>query len=229
MGPPVKFKVQNDQFYGVTAATVASLGTGYAVGDTITLAGYAQGTAPIGAPVQLMVTSIGGLGQVTGVSVISQLPSESTPIGGSYFAIQSNPIAVGSTTGSGTGATFNITQNTTTTPQSIILCNQEFATLTYCQDILDPNQMSDDFQESYANILGANLAISLTGDKKLANEAIQRANSNIMLARTSDGNENFFINDMTPDWIRIRGVDFPQNYSGPELGYDWGSLWPSFG
>ena len=36
-GPPVKFKVQNDQFYPVNSAAVVSGGTGYVVGDIITL------------------------------------------------------------------------------------------------------------------------------------------------------------------------------------------------
>ena len=44
-----------------------------------------------------------------------------------------------------------------------------------------------------------------------------------------DGNEGLTINDVTPDWIRIRGIYFTENYSGPYgWGYDWGSLWPAF-
>ena len=227
-GPPIKFRTQTDTFYPVTAAAVASGGTGAAVGDIITLAGYPQGNPPIGAPAQLQVTGIGGGGAITSVSVVSVLPFESTPVGGSYFAVQPNPVAQGSTTGSGTGATFNLTQGPAA-PQRVILCNQEFSTLVYVQDVLDPNLMDDAFQEAFVLILGAGLTIPLTGDKKLAQMAIQEANSLIMLARTMDANEEFIINDVTPDFIRIRGVDFPQNYGGPEAGYDWGSLWPSFG
>ena len=36
-GPPIRFKVQIDSFYPVTAAAVVSGGTGYAIGDIITL------------------------------------------------------------------------------------------------------------------------------------------------------------------------------------------------
>ena len=111
----------------------------------------------------------------------------------------------------------------------MILCNQEFSTLVYVQDVLDPNLMDDLFQEAFIQILGAGLTIPLTGDKKLANMAIQEANAIIQQARVADANEEFLVNDVTPDFIRIRGVDFPQNYGGADTGYDWGSLWPSFG
>src|SRR6266581_5980398 len=54
MGPPAKFKVGIDQFFPVTAATVVAGGSGYAIGDVITLAGGPITSAPIGAPVQLV-------------------------------------------------------------------------------------------------------------------------------------------------------------------------------
>ena len=227
-GPPVKFKVQNDTFIPVTAAAVAAGGSGYVLGDIITLAAGVSTSPPIGAPAQLTVTGIGGGGAITTVSVISQIPNETTPLGGSYFKTQTNPVPQGSTTGAGIGATFNLTQ-TGVTNQSVILTNQEFATLVYIQDITDPNLMDDSFQEAYAKILGANLTIPLVGDKKLADMAIRLANDIIVLARTADGNEGLTINDTTPDWIRTRGVQFPMEYTGPYLGYDFGSLWPFFG
>jgi hypothetical protein len=226
-GPPIKFRVQNDQFYPVTAASVASGGTGYAVGDIITLVSGPNTSMPIGAPAQLQVLTLSGSAVAT-VAVISVLPTETSPLGGSYFAIQSNPVAQGSTTGSGTGATFNLTQGAQAS-QRVILCNQEFATLSYIQDLPDPNQMDDLFQEAYVKILGALLCQPLTGDKRLADMAIREANQLIMQARTADGNEGLMINDTTPDWLRIRGVDFPQSNSGPEIAYDWGNLWSFLG
>lgn len=227
-GPPVKFKVMTDAFFAVTSAAVASGGTGHAVGDIITLPIGPNTSPPIGAPVQLRVTAAPA-GVITAVSVVSQVLDATTPLGGSYFAIQANPIAQASSTGVGIGASFNLTQATIATPQRVVLCNQEFASLVYCQDVTDPNIMDDLFQDAYAKILGATLTIPLTGDKKLADMAIQQANQIIMLARTADGNEEMLINDVTPDWIRFRGIDFPSMYSGPEVAYDWGSLWPYFG
>ena len=233
-GPPVKFKVQNDQFYPVTAASPATPGSGYAVGDAITLATPTNAAntslGTVGAPVQLLVTSVSGGGGVTGVSVVSQIYGEptGTPLGGSYFIPQTNPQAQGSTSGLGSGATFNLTYGSLG-PQSVVLCNQEFAIGCYLQDITDPNNMDDAFQECWAKVLGAHITIPLTGDKKLANGAIQEANNIIQWARTADSNEALSVNDVTPDWIRIRGIDYPAPYSGPFTGFDWGGMYPIFG
>lgn len=232
-GPPVKFKTQNDQFYGVTAASVAGGGSGYVVGDIITLAtptntnNSALGT--VGAPAQLQVASIGAGGAVTSATIINQVYGESSPIGGSYFIPQPAPIPQASTSGVGSGATFNLTFNPTTSPQTVVLCNQEFAIGTYIQDITDPNNMDDAFQEAFAKLLGASITIPLTGDKKLANLAVAAVNEIIQWARTADANEAFSINDVLPDFIRVRGIDFTSPYSSPFTGFDWGGLYPIYG
>jgi hypothetical protein len=226
-GPPVKFKIQNDQFYSVSAAAVAAGGTGYVVGDVITLASVPNTSPPIGAPAQLLVATLTGSSVAT-VTVVNSVIDSVPAMGGAYFAKQTNPVAQGSTTGVGTGATFNLTF-VGPASQRVILTNQEFATMTYVQDITDPNIMDDEFQQAWADLLGAEITIPLTGDKKLANLAIGRANSVIAQARVSDGNEGFTVNDITPDWIRIRGIDFATPYSGPYTGFDWGGLYPLFG
>ena len=226
-GPPVKYKVHTDTFRPVTAAAVFTLGSGYAVGDIITLASGSPLLAPIGAPAKLQVTSVNGSGGITGISVVTQVPNSTTPLGGSYFAVQANPVAQGSTTGVGTGASFNLTFGAAA-PQRVILTNQEFATLVYCHDVADPNVLDEDFIEAYCNVLGAQLAMALTSDSKIANDAIAKANMIIEQARTTDGNEGLTVNDITPDWIRIRGVAFPEQYTGPNLGFDWGSTWSFF-
>ena len=231
-GPPVKFVVQTDKFIPVTSAAVSAGGTGYAVGDLITLATGLNTNPPIGAPAQLLVAAVTA-GVITAVTVVSQLPNTNsvdteTPSGGSYFAQQTNPVAQGITSGSGSGATFNLTYGTAA-PQRVILTNQEFASMSYVQDVINPDLMDDLFQDAYVKILGATLAIPLTGDKKLAQLAIQEANNTITLARTADGNEGLTVNDITPDWIRIRGIGFNEGYSGPYSGYDWGGMWPIFG
>lgn len=71
-----------------------NLGTGYAVNDTITLAG-STGTEPV-----LTVTSIGAGGAVGTVSV-------TTP--GAATVLAANPVSQGSTSGGGTAAEFAIT------------------------------------------------------------------------------------------------------------------------
>lgn len=236
VGPPSTYRVWTDTFVPVTAAAVVAGGIGYALNDVITLATTPAGLPPIGAPAQLAVTGVSG-GAVTAVTVVNVLGNASNSasgnpetIGGSYFGVQANPVGTSATTGVGSGATFNLTFGPAA-PQRVILCNQEFATLNYVQDVLDPNLMDDQFQEAYVKVLAAQLVMSLRGDAKVANMKIQEANSIISLARVGDGNEGLTINDVTPDWIRVRGITYDGQYGGPWSGngnIDWGNLWSAY-
>jgi hypothetical protein len=226
-GPPVKFQVQSDLFYPVTAASPVAGGVGYAIGETLTLAGNALGTAPIGAPAQLSVATLSG-SAVASVAVVNQVQGSAPALGGSYFSPQPNPVAQGSSSGSGSGATFNLTFGPQA-PQRVILTNQEFAILTYVQQVTDPNAMDTLFLRAWINILAANLAMTLLSDKPLANMRTLQANSAIESARVANGNEGFTVNDVTPDWIRARGVEWTDPYGSPFDGFDWGSSFPVFG
>jgi hypothetical protein len=206
---------------------VVSGGTGYVVGDVITLPSGPNTEAPIGAPVQLTVATLSGSAVAT-VTVVPVVLDSNPALGGSYFNLQTGTIAQDTTTGSGIGATFTLTQGPAA-PQRVILTNQEFATIVYCRDVTDANIMDDLFQDAWTKIVGATVCLPLTGDLKKANAAIQEANASIVLARQADGNEGLTVNDVTPDWIRIRGIDFSEPYSGPYSGFDWGGLWPIFG
>lgn len=224
-GQPIVFKVQTDKFMPVTAAAIAFGGSGYVVGDVITLAGYPQGSPPIGAPAQLQVATIGAGGSVTSVNIINVIAGENPIIGGSYFGVQTNPVAQGSTTGVGIGATFNLTQGPAS-PQRVILTNQEFATLAYVQQVTDPNVFDPLFQSALFCALGASVCQALTGDKTLVKTLVQSVNQKVELARSIDGNEGLTVNDVTPDWIRIRGINWTDGYiSGPYTAYDWGNYW----
>jgi hypothetical protein len=223
-GPAVKYKVQNDQFIPVIAAAVVTGGANYAVGDIITLAAGLSSNPPIGAPAQLVVLTLSGSAVAT-VGVVSQINGEATPLGGSYFAEQTNPVPQGTTTGVGINATFNLTYGPQIS-QRVILTNQEFATGTYVQQLIDPNQFDPLFRDALYNVTGATLCMGLTGDKKLANLAIEIANDAIVKARSIDGNEGLTENNVTPDWIRIRGINWTDGlYSGPYAGFDWGGTW----
>lgn len=223
-GMPIKYKVQNDMFYPVTGATVVGGGAGYVVGDIITAPIGLNTNPPIGAPVQLQVLTAPG-GVVATVAVVNVINGSASPLGGSYFSPQANPIAQGTTSGVGVGATFNLTYGPQG-DQRVILTNQEFATLSYVKQVIDPNVMDPLFQTAWSNILGAFLEMALVGDKKRANDLVSLANRSIEEARTVDGNEGLTINDVTPDWIRIRGIVSTEGYtSGPYSGYDWGSCW----
>lgn len=226
-GPPVKFVVRTDEFYPVIAAAVVAGGTGYAVGDVITLPAGPTTSAPIGAPAQLLVTAAPA-GIVSAVSVVAVVSGSNPAQGGSYFAPQTGTIVQDSTTGSGTGFTCTLTFDPKGT-QRVILTNQEFATLAYVKRVTDPNVMDTLFQSAWINVVAANIVMALKGDKAFANALIAETNASIEQARAVDGNEGLTINDVTPDWLRIRGVCFSDGYvSGPYSGFDWGQGWPSF-
>lgn len=226
-GPPQKFKVAIDQFYPVISATVSAGGTGYNVGDVITLAIGPTSSPPIGAPAQLIVLTAPG-GVVGSVSVVNQILGSSPLRGGSYFLPQPNPQSQGSVTGffgasSGTGATFNLTYDLQGS-QRVILTNQEFGTLVYVKQITDPNIMDPLFIDAWVTILGARLAFTISGDKALANMKIAEANNYIAEARKADGNEGLTVNDVTPDWIRIRGINFNDGICGGNNNFEWGGM-----
>lgn len=226
-GPPVRYRVSVDQFFPVTSATVASGGSGYAVGDFVTLALAPVTSVPIGAPVVLQVLTAPG-GVIGTVSVVNQIAGESSPMGGSYFAIQSNPVAQGSTTGTGTGATFNLTQGAQG-DQRVILTNQEVAVLSYVKQVTDVNVMDPLFIDAWSLVLASRLVMTTTGDKNLANQKIQECNGMIMEARKADGNEGLTINNVTPDWIRVRGIYYPADFGwSPNQNFDWGGMFPMY-
>lgn len=226
-GNPVRFNVAIDQFYPVIAAAVVAGGTGYAVGDIITLPRGPITSPPVGAPVQLRVLTAPA-GVVGTVAVVNAIIGEAIPKGGSYFARQLGTIAQDTTTGSGIGATFTLTFGDQG-DQRVILTNQEYATLAYCRQVINPNVWDTLFQTALVNAVGGGLAMALRGDRNVANDMVERVNQAIESARSIDGNEGWRVNDVTPDWIRIRGSAWPDGMtSGPFSGYDWGGGWPSF-
>jgi hypothetical protein len=244
-GPALKYEVSSDQFFPVISATVAAGGVGYSVGDTITLvqpsytftqASLGVGlpiqtfSMPVGAPAVLLVTGATA-GAVTSVSVITQIYNESTvaTFGGSYFSTQ-NPTGVlqGTTSGSGTGATFNLTFGPKGS-QRVIICNQEAAILCYNGVVTDPDVMDQFFQDAWAAILSARIVRQFTGDLNLANQQIGIANRLIAEARIADGNENLTVNDVTPDWLRTRGNFGGPNWEySPNMSFDWGSFFSPY-
>lgn len=245
-GPPIKFDVGNDLFYAVSSAVPVAGGSGHAPGDVIVLAIGPVTSAPIGAPAVVQVTAVGAGGSVQSVNMIATVYGDtvlgtswstsystsfgggSSPTSGAYFLNNMGTQAQGSTTGSGTGATFALTF----TPQGnqrVILTNQEYAVLSYVRRISDPNVMDSLFVKAWYHVLGANLAMALTGDKALANGLIQITNACIAEARATDGNEALTTNDVTPDWLRCRGVIY-SDYWNMGTGYGWDAigLWPGY-
>jgi hypothetical protein len=186
---------------------------------------------PVGAPAILTITSTGGGGAVTGVSVNNQIYDEpaGTVVGGSYFSTQNpNGVSQGFTSGSGIGATFNLSFSAQGS-QRVIICNQESAILCYNTRITDPNVMDEFFQDAWVAVLAARLVFQLSGDKALANQAITETNRLIAEARIADGNENLTVNDVTPDWLRTRGNFGGPNWEyTPNMSFDWGSFYSPY-
>jgi hypothetical protein len=75
------------------SATVAAAGSGYAAGDTITLAGGTSTTATV-----ITVDTVSG-GAIATYTITTA---------GNYSALPTSPVSQASTSGSGTGATFNV-------------------------------------------------------------------------------------------------------------------------
>ncbi|MBZ5616238.1 MAG: hypothetical protein LAO23_19695 [Acidobacteriia bacterium] len=106
----------------------------------------------------------------------------------------------------------------------IILTNQESAILVYLKDVNNVNVMDDQFLNAWSHALAGRIVFQLTGDKTLANMKIQEANLAIQAARASDGNEGLTINNVTPDFIRVRGIDGPYDWGWtPNTNFDWGA------
>ena len=245
-GPALKFKVATDVFYTINAATPLGTGTGYVVGEIITLQqpsytfvqqfppfpqpSQSQSfTMPVGAPAQLLVTGVDPtVGFVTACSVITQVAGSLVPNGGSYYSQQPNPQGQLVSTGQGTGETFNLVWNGPSN-QRVVLCNVEDAIIRYNTQIVDPNVMDPLFQDAWVAIVAARVVYQLSGDKSLANQAVGAANAIIAEARSVDGNEGLTVNDVTPDWLRVRG-----NWGGPNWEYtsnqsfDWGSFYSPY-
>lgn len=258
-GPALKMKVSTDTFYSATAAEIASAGTGFSVGDIIFLQQpsytFTQNYPPltnllspqaftmsVGAPAALQVLSVGAGGAITSIKLINQVFGEDTSpsggltqiLSGSYFGPPTNTVpqgfAIGANgqTSNGTGAAFNLTLSIPGA-QRVILCNQESAILVYNRVVTDPNVMDKLFQRGWISILAAHLAKQLTGNIDWANALVARSNEAVTEARKVDGNEGTEVNDVTPDFIRIRGNIAGPNWEfSPNMSFDWGSMWSPF-
>jgi hypothetical protein len=108
--------------------------------------------------------------------------------------------------------------------QRVILTNQEQAILAYIKRVTNPDVWDDLFTNAFVNTLASRLVISLTGDRGLAQLQVQLANQTITQARVMDGNEGLTVNDVTPDWIRTRGISYQAWEFSPNIMFDWGPM-----
>jgi hypothetical protein len=177
--------------------------------------------------------SVGVNGTILTVAVSPQIPESNPPLGGSYFkppnSVEGSLVTTLNPNSPGAGAVVVPTVNGPNFYQRVIYTNQQHATLVYVREVFDPNVWDPLFQDAFVQALGADICIALSGDKGLANACIAKANAAITEARKSDGNEGLTINDITPDYIRGRGINWGDGMmTGPYGGFDWGGLLPSY-
>lgn len=172
-----------DKDSGVTSATIAAAGTGYAANDQITLTG---GTFTQAAVIKVLTVS-GGIPQT--IQVL-------TP--GTYTVFPTNPVAQGTTTGSGTGATFNLTFAADITFTAIYTgslgnkitvaigtgTNNTNAAPTYKATVTMPGQVPEVFDNigGTGNALYVNMAAAINGG-----QSGLRGRSNLIIATAGSG------------------------------------------
>ena len=110
------------------------------------------------------------------------------------------------------------------TDQRVIWTNQEQAILAYIKQVTNPDVWDDQFQQAMVAALASRLVIALTGDKGLAQLKNGEANQFVQYARVGDGNEGLTINDVTPDFIRVRGISYQAWEFSPNIMFDWGPM-----
>ncbi len=98
-------------------------------------------------------------------------------------------------------------------PIKAIVTNAIQAILCYTKYVDDPNFWDPDFEDAVVSGLAGKVSFPLSGDKELAKEKIQEANMIIMQARARDANEGTSINDIVPDWLKVRGI-VSNDYNG---------------
>ncbi len=98
--------------------------------------------------------------------------------------------------------------------QNVVLTNQYQAIGAYTMRVTNPNLFSNNFVQALVCAVAAKIAQPLTGDRALRNEMFQLANTQIVQARQSDGNEGLTIIDYQASWIAARDSVNPWNGPG---------------
>jgi hypothetical protein len=102
--------------------------------------------------------------------------------------------------------------------QTVILTNQQSASIVYTARIESPNLWDPLFRQAMASMLAAKVALTVIDDRKLAlaqqATAIKIAKDALEMARVADGNEMMTSNDHIPDWIRARRSGGYGSYGG---------------
>jgi len=105
----------------------------------------------------------------------------------------------------------------------VILTNTTQALGCYTARIDDPNVWPAEFYNCFATALAAFLAFPISGKLDLKTNLLQEANGMIIEARRTDGNEGITNQDVIPDWIRVRGLQYQDWWGSGGVGWDQGA------
>lgn len=237
LGQPVKFKVSLDQFRAASGLVIVAGGSGFQVGDTAilgtnTLNNQFNANAVPAGIIKITVNTIGAGGSIA-TATLTNWSGIQVAQNAMLFGVPTYTLVQVQTSGLGSGASATVSGvGQTQFSARTILTNQEYAMMAYVQQVTDTQVFDSLFEEAYVHVLAAGVVFALTGDKDLArglaNTHVGLANRKIEEARKVDGNEGLTVNDVTPDWIRTRGIAFGDAYSGPWSGFDWGNLWATW-
>lgn len=101
----------------------------------------------------------------------------------------------------------------------VILTSQNQSIGVYTKRITDASLFDSTFVLAFSALLASRIAIALTGDKKLAVTQFQIAQGHVAKAQAMDGNEGIKVQDVQPDWIKVRG--YASDWGYPDGGMFW--------
>jgi hypothetical protein len=181
--------------------TIANPGTGYLAGDYIQAV---QSGANCGQLPVLQVLQVNSAGSV--------LMAEVTD-GGTFVTHNTGTLMQISTSGNGTGLTFNANFIAHAPNVRVILTNAQNAVMDLTAET--PIALYDPlFADAFLLAFEAKLALALLGDRALYGAKLQEANASIINARVRDVNEGLTTYDFVPDWLQVRGVTSAGSPSG---------------
>lgn len=87
-----------------------------------------------------------------------------------------------------------------------LLTNASPAILVYTARVEDVTTWDSQFTSAFVMALGARIAYSLTGDGRLQRSLAEQALAQVQNAQLLDANQGLTVQEITPDWLSIRGV-----------------------
>jgi len=114
-------------------------------------------------------------------------------------------------------------QDSAGNPIKIVATNEPQALGIYTYFADNPENWDPIFYNAMQDALAGSIVMPLTGKAALADALLKKANNTIIQARAQDGNEGLTKYDVTPDWIRTRGVVFSTGQNG-WFSEPWGPL-----